>query len=186
MSISYHMHREYIAARAIEPEWPNDFADWAARVIGDVVLAEKLAALRVFNYRSLELLQLDVARMIAHHCEDSPLLGQQRAPEGRDFIFQVPRAIVTDCGRSARTLAEFTATLAEVESSSIYFHLFETRFGGGEGRANDFARWITESLRLSALGEKLTEFDPYMFSLEGARRAILRLCEGAAREKVTP
>lgn len=182
MSISYHMHREYLAVRFLEPEWPNDFAYWTARVIGDPILAEKLSALRVFNYRTLESLQLDLARMIASHLEEFPTSARVEAPDGRDFIFDMARAIVTDCNRQARTLAEFAAVLADIESSAIYFHLFETRFAGGEGRENDFAIWIRESLGRGDLAERVAAFDPYMFSLEGARRALLRMISEAMRE----
>src|SRR5438552_1258615 len=140
IAISYHMHHEYLAVRFMEPEWPNDFAAWAADVIGDRILAEKLAALRVFNFRTLESLQLDLGRMIATHLEEFPAAAAQVAPPGRDFIFCMARSLVCDCNRQARSIAEFASALGEVESSSIYFHLFETRFAGGD-RANDFALW---------------------------------------------
>jgi hypothetical protein len=178
MAISYHMHREYLAWRFLEPEWPNDFAAWSAEVLGDRILAEKLAALRVFNYRTLESLQLDLGRMIALHLEEFPAAAAQVAPPGRDLIFCMARAVVCDCHREAHNLEEFAAVLSEVESSSIYFHLFETRFTGGD-RANDFALWVRQSLGKPELGQRLEEFDPYMFSVEGARRALLRIVREA-------
>ena len=174
ISISYHMHHEYLAVRFMEPEWPNDFAIWAADVLGDRILAEKLSALRVFNYRTLESLQLDLGRMLAHHLEEFPPAAAQQSPPGREFIFCVARAVVCDCNRQARTLQDFAQVLGEVESSSIYFHLFETRFAGGD-RANDFSLWARESLRMPRLAERFEAFDPYMFSLEGARKALLRI-----------
>ncbi len=178
IAISYHMHREYLAVRFLEPEWPNDFADWAGVVLGDRILAEKLSALRVFNYRTLESLQLDLGRMIANHLEEFPAAAAQVAPPGRDFIFCMARAVVCDCNRQARNLTEFAGVLSEVESSSIFFHLFETRFAGGD-RANDFALWARESLRKPQLADRLEAFDPYMFSLEGARKALLRIVREA-------
>src|SRR5689334_11274291 len=128
VSIGYHMHREYLEFRFVEPEWPNDFAYWAAKILGDQVLAEKLAALRVFNYRTLEGLQRDLARMLAEHMESVPESAHLVAPEGRDFIFAMARSIVLDTGRQTRTLEELATALSEVEGSSIYFHIFETRF----------------------------------------------------------
>jgi uncharacterized protein DUF5752 len=178
IAISYHMHREYLAVRFLEPEWPNDFADWSAVVLGDRILAEKLSALRVFNYRTLESLQLDLGRMLAMHLEEFPAAAAQVAPPGRDFIFCMARAVVCDCNRQARNLAEFATALGEVESSSIFFHLFETRFAGGD-RDNDFALWARQSLNKPKLAERLEAFDPYMFSLEGARKALLRIVREA-------
>ena len=181
LSISYHLHREYLAFRFVEPAWPNDFADWSARVLGDLVLAEKLSALRIFHYRTLEALKLDLAHALAEHLEEVPPAAAQVAPEGREFIFCMPRSIVIDCRRQARTLAELRTALAEVESSSIFFHVFETRFSGGEGNENDFATWVRSSLGMSELADRLLAFDPYMFSLEGARKAMLRLLDEARR-----
>ena len=178
ISISYHMHREYLAVRFLEPEWPNDFALWAAEVIGDRILAEKLSALRVFNYRTLESLQLDLGRMIASHLEEFPSAAAQVSPPGREFIFCMARAVVCDCNRQARTIQELAQVLADVESSAIFFHLFETRFAGGD-RANDFSVWARESLRMPRLAERFEAFDPYMFSLEGARKALLRIVREA-------
>jgi hypothetical protein len=184
ISIGYHMHREYLEFRFVEPEWPNDFAYWAAHSLGDPVLAEKLAALRLFSHRSLDSLRLDLARMLAQHMEEWPESSHLVAPVGRDFIFCMARSVVVDCQREARTLAELQAALSDVDASSIYHHLFETRFAGGEGRMHDFATWVREALGMAALAERLSAFDPYMFSLEGARRAMVRILAEAEREGV--
>jgi hypothetical protein len=183
VSIGYHMHREYLEVRIVEPQWPNDFAYFCARVLGDEVLAEKLSALRVFKYRALEALQLDLARMLAEHLEEVPQACALEAPQGREFNFSMARAIVTNCQREARNVKEFISALEQVEPSAIYYHLFETRFFGGEGRANDFAVWFKESLGLPELAHRLEAFDPYMFSLEGARKALLRIVTDAARRQ---
>ena len=183
LSIGFHMHREYLEFRFVDPEWPNDFSYWSAKVLGDQVLAEKLAALRVFNYRTLEGLQRHLARMLAEHMESVPESTHLVAPHGRDFIFSMARSIVMDVGRQTRTLEEFANALMEVEGSSIYFHIFETRFYGGEGHAIDFALWVTQSLGMPELGERMAAFDPYVFSLEGARKAMVRMVTEEARAK---
>jgi Family of unknown function (DUF5752) len=64
--------------------------------------------------------------------------------------------------------------VGEVEASSLYFHLFETRFSGGRGRDDDFAEWIRFELGDEALAARVANIDPYMFSLEQVRRTLLR------------
>jgi hypothetical protein len=78
-----------------------------------------------------------------------------------------------DTGFVAADLREFTALLARVPASSLYYHLFETRFSG-ESR-NDFARWMEGSLARADLARRVADIDPYMFSLEQARRKLLSL-----------
>ncbi len=79
-----------------------------------------------------------------------------------------------DCNRAARSLEDLIAAIAEIEASSLYFHLFETRFAGGQGRDNDFAEWIRASLQNEELAARIANIDPYMFSLEQMRRTLLR------------
>src|SRR5690349_2470906 len=138
-SVGYHMHREFLAYKFAPIEYPNDFAYWAAKVLGDDILGEKLASLRVFKHRSLDGLRQELLRQIGEHLIESPEASQKAAPRDREFHFLQARSVVMDCNRSARNLEELVGALAEVESSSLYFHLFETRFGGGRGRDNDFA-----------------------------------------------
>jgi hypothetical protein len=172
-SVGYHMHREFLAYKFAPLEYPNDFAYWTAKVLGDEILGEKLANLRVFRHRSLDGLRLEICRLVAEHLLAHPEAAKELAPSGRDFHFLVARSVVMDCNLTARTIEELTGALAEVESSSLYFHLFETRFAGGQGRENDFAEWLRLALGKEELAAKVANIDPYMFSLEQVRRTLL-------------
>ena len=180
-SVGYHMHREFLAHKFVHKEHTNDFAHWVARVLGDRPLAERLDNLVVFRFRSLEALRGEIARLIAEHLIAEPSAAAQRVPSGREFHFALPRAVVMETGRQATDLASFAAALAAVPASSIYFHLFETRFAGADGRDNDFAEWIAGSLDRGELAKRVAQIDPYMFSLEQARRKLQQLvaAEGA-------
>jgi hypothetical protein len=173
-SVGYHMHREFLAYKFAPIEYPNDFADFAAKVLGDDILGEKLANLRVFKHRSLDALRGDIARLVGTHLLEHPEAAQKSAPHDREFHFLVARSVVMDCNRQARDLEELIGAVAEVESSSLYFHLFETRFWGGKGRDNDFAEWIRRSLGKVPLADRVANIDPYMFSLEQVRKTLLR------------
>jgi len=171
-SVGYHMHREFLQYKFAPIEYPNDFAYWAARSLGDQVLAEKLAVLRVFKHRSLDGLRGEIARLVGEHLLEYPEAAAQSAT--REFHFLQARSVVMSCDRSARNLDEMVAAVADIESSALYFHLFETRFGGGRGRESDFAEWIRTSLGSPELADKIENIDPYMFSLEQVRKVLLK------------
>ena len=180
-SVGYHMHREFLAYKFAPIEYPNDFAYWTAKVLGDEIVGEKLANLRVFKHRSLEGVRTEIARLVGEHLLAYPDAAKSVAPPDREFHFLVARSVVMDCNRQAKTLAEFTGAVSEIESESLYFHLFETRFAGGRGRESDFAEWIRGSLGVEALADQMANIDPYMFSLEQVRRTLLKtLAEGRA------
>jgi hypothetical protein len=173
-SVAYHMHREFLQYKFAPIEYPNDFAYWAAKVLGDERLGETLAVLRVFKYRSLDLLRAELARLIGEHLMANEEACRFQAPFDREFYFLQARSVVMGCNRSARDLPEFLETVADIESASLYFHLFETRFAGGDGRDNDFSKWMRESLRDDDMAARVANIDPYMFSLEQVRRTLVR------------
>jgi hypothetical protein len=173
-SVGYHMHREFLAYKFAPIEYPNDFSYWAAKALGDECLGETLAVLRVFQYRSLDLLRVELARLIGEHLLVHPDAAAAHASHDREFHFLVARSFVMDCNREARDLGEFSDAIADIEASSLYFHLFETRFGGGVGRDNDFSEWIRSSLGDEETAARVANIDPYMFSLEQVRRTLLK------------
>jgi hypothetical protein len=173
-SVGYHMHREFLEYKFAPIEYPNDFAYWSGKVLGDQVLAEKLAVLRVFKHRSLDGLRGELARLVGEHLLEYPEAGQKHAGVGREFHFLYARSVVMGCDRSVRNLDEMVAAVADIEAASLYFHLFETRFWGGRGRESDFAEWIRTSLGDEKLSAKLENVDPYMFSLEQVRKVLLK------------
>jgi hypothetical protein len=179
-SVGYHMHREFLAYKFAPIEYPNDFAYFAAKVLGDEILGEKLASLRVFRHRSLEGLRLELARLVAEHLLEYPEAAELRAPVARAFYFLIARPVVMDCNRTVTTLEQLSGALADIEASSLYFHLFETRFSGGRGRDNDFAEWVRDSGD-EELAAKMANIDPYMFSLEQMRRTLVQTLLQAQR-----
>ena len=85
-SIGYHMHRDFLAHKFVRSEYPNDFASWAARIIGDEILGERLASLIVFRYHSLEEVRAELARLVAEHLMGHPEAALERAPRGPGYI----------------------------------------------------------------------------------------------------
>lgn len=171
-AIAFHMHREFLAVKFAHAEWPNDFAYWTARVLGDEVLGERLAQLRVAGHRDLESVQRELARVVADHCVKHPALATVRVPLGREFNLCTAVRFLMTTGRTATTLAELTTAIGEVEASSLFYHLFEAR--------GDFGQFVTTTLQNPALAARLERLDPYMFSIEQSRAQLLKLLGEAA------
>src|SRR3972149_103871 len=75
-AVGSHMHREFLAYKFAHAEWPNDFAYWAARVLGDEVLGERLANLRAFRHATPPQPKAELAQGDADHL----LRGPHAAP----------------------------------------------------------------------------------------------------------
>jgi hypothetical protein len=166
-AIAFHLHREFLQVKFAHAEWPNDFAYWAARVLGDEVLGERLANLRAAGHPDLSSVQHELARAVAEHCVAYPEAAHARVPAGREFNLCNAVKFVMTTGRAARSLAELQSGVAEVEASSLFYHLFESR--------REIVRFVDEELHDAPLAERLRRFDPYMFSLEQARARLLKL-----------
>jgi hypothetical protein len=172
--IFHHMHQYFLKERAEAPEYPNDFALWAAESLEDRVLAERLANVDPFEYDSLEDLRDALITIIDDH------LDEQAYPRavlpGKEFFLNKTFSIVMPTGRWALTLRQFRDHLAEVDDSSIYYHVLESRLRLHQ-RADDFSRWLEDCLGLSKLAERIRRIDPYFSTLEDVRREILAIID---------
>src|SRR5258706_3818381 len=110
-SVGYHMHREFLQYKFAPIEYPNDFAYWAAKSLGDEVLAEKLAVLRVFKHRSLDALRGEIARLLGEHLLEYPTAAHATCRPSREFYFLYARAVVLRCKRAARNLDALIAAI---------------------------------------------------------------------------
>ncbi len=74
---------------------------------------------------------------------------------------------------AATTLGEFRDDLEKVSFGTIYYHMFDARMRPELGN-NDFSIWIRDS-GYPELAEAIQGLDPYSYTLEGLRKAIIRL-----------
>ena len=175
-SVFYHMHGYFLRQRWLMPTYANDFATWAAREVGDHVLAERLAIVNPFEFDTLEALREELVSVIDHHL--ARLSAIPRVDFGEPFYFMQSRVIAVTLGIEARTLAAFRDSVTEVDASSIYYHMVEARARLGR-RAGDFAVWIRESLGLAELADQLEQIDTYLSSVERVRTRVVGLVDAA-------
>ena len=165
MSLFYHLHQQFFRDPQHLPAYPNDFALWADAVLGNAVVAERLANLNLLRCIDLAVVRRELSVILAEHLQNQG--DGQTVPWEERFIFCQPRLVVLPSGHKAHTPAEFGEVLRQVDSEAIGYHLFTPKVRPGPV-ANDFAQWF-EHWGYTSLARQLDAFDPYLNSLEDTR-----------------
>jgi len=173
--IYYHTHHFLEEHHYLTPEPANDFAVWVSDALGNDVLGEKLASVDTFEFNSLSALRDRIAGIIEENMTDASS-GGRSAMDGEEFHFMKSISVVIPTPYQADNLREFVEALRKISLNSLYFHIFESRMRLGKG-SNDFSTWVEESLDEAELGKEIARLDPYSYSLEGLRSALIQQIE---------
>jgi hypothetical protein len=168
--IYHHTHQYYLKAAIENPEYPNDFAVWAAECLEERALAEKLASMDMFSYSHIEDVRRALINIIASHLKEH--LPPRSVQSEDAFFFNNAVTVVIETGLEADSLVSFVEALNELGTSSIYFHFFEARLRLHRP-TDDFSLWLETSLGKTEVANRIRKIDPYQFSLEGLRREII-------------
>lgn len=94
------------------------------------------------------------------------------------FIFDTELRLIMLTGLKVRTVADLRRTLALVPGSSVFFHTHHEYLAHNFQKPlyyNDFAVWVSQTLREEALAEKLAAIDLLAYTtIRGLREAILK------------
>ena len=175
-SIYFHTHSYFLRHSTIAGPYPNDFANWAAIQVRDRVLGERLAVVDPFEIGDLEALRTELITILDDHLSNVGFVP--RVVFGEPFYFMQSRILAVPTGVRARSFSEFAEVLETIDTSSIYFHVFDAMTRKGK-RRSDFQIWVEESLGLETVGRKLGSVNPYVWSLEGVRARLLQVCREA-------
>lgn len=173
-SIYYHTHSFFLRHHYIPGAYANDFAQWVATQVRDLVLGERLAVLDPFDFKNLEALREELISIIDDHLSRTSVVP--RVIFGKPFYFKQSRIIEVPTGLRARTLQDFRSALSDVEISAIYYHMFEARIRLPR-EESDFSLWIRKYLGLPELSERIRVLNPYVGSLERLRSSLLVACD---------
>ena len=168
-SIHFHTHSYFLRHGLIEGTYPN-----VVMQIGDHVLGERLAVLDPFDYPDLENLREELISIIDDHLSRSPIIP--RVVFGQPFHFKRSRILEVPIGLKAHTLQDFRDMVADIDVSTIYFHMFEAHFRLRRAE-NDFSAWIRTSLGLTNLADRIRSINPYQGSLERLRSKLITACD---------
>lgn len=175
-SIFQHMFQTLQEHHYISEGFSNDFAHWAFAACNEVGLAERLAAVDIRAYTSIESLRQTLIEIVEEYLKRNPRSSDRTAFE--PFYFCSSDSVMVPTSLVARNLAEFAEGLKQVSVSSIHYHFIQARLRL-KLNSNDFSVWLEEDLDLGTLADRLNRIDIYTATLQDVRRQILAIIESA-------
>ncbi|MFC2043843.1 DUF5752 family protein [Chloroflexota bacterium] len=172
--VHYHTHRFLERSHYLIPEPSNDFAIWVGDALGDEVLGERLASIDTVGFLNLGALRERLVAIIEEHLAASSN-GREAMP-GREFHFMKSVSVILPTLYVVHDLREFIEALHKISLGSLYYHIFESKLRLTRG-LNDFSIWLKDSLGEVELAEEIGRIDPYTYTLEGLRSALIQLTE---------
>jgi small-conductance mechanosensitive channel len=172
--IYYHTHHFLEEHQYLIPELYNDFSRWIREALDNAALAEKVANLTVYEFKSLDAFKHKLINTIEDYLAHDHY--QREAIRGREFYFLNSVSVMLPTVYVAHDLREFVEALRKISPASLYFHVYESRLRLGQG-SNDFAVWLEKSLEEPDLSREIARIDPYTFTLEGLRSSLIQIIE---------
>ena len=170
-AIFYHLHRPFFQDSDRLPSYPNDFAGWADRDLGDAMLAERLANLNLVRTPDLAAVRREISIILAERLQQAG--DTKTVRPGLEFIFCEPLMVEFATGCVAHNVKDFVALLRDLPADTIGYHLFASFLAAD---APGFARWFRDQ-GYQALAQKLETFDPYLNCLEDNREHLVKLID---------
>ena len=172
-SIYFHTHKFLQQHHYLSPEPPNDFAYWTTHVLNEATLGEQLSSVDIIQFHSITALRQRIADLIDGYLQSA--YRSVDAPEGQEFYFMSTQTFVLATRYEARDLAEFAEALRHISIHSLYFHVFDATLRLAQGE-NDFSLWFRAQGK-ARLADELLRLDPYTYTLEGLRQALIGIVE---------
>jgi small-conductance mechanosensitive channel len=173
-SVIYHHTHHYLEDHQyLVPQLTNDFASWVTS-LGDEVLGERLANISLIEFNGLTNFRDKVVNTIETYLAQNDT--QREALPGREFYFVKSVNVILPTSYIAHDLRQFVEALRKITPSSLYYHVFESRFRLNN-LTNDFANWLMKDLDEKELGQEISNIDPYCYTLEGLRSLLIQTIE---------
>ncbi|HDH87568.1 MAG: hypothetical protein DRG35_02930 [Deltaproteobacteria bacterium] len=171
-SIFYHTFSALRKLREVHVPYTNDFAVWISRNLHEEALAEKLGAINLTEYNTIEKLKTRIVEIIKELRDWNPPAFEKKADEPF-YLYDVTRIIyLTD--KFAYNLKSFQEVLDSISIDSLYFHFIESRLYN-QLHADDISTWIEKSLGLNKLAQSIRNIDINVYTLNEIRAKIAHL-----------
>ncbi len=178
-SLYHHFCETVIRPSFDDPEFHNDFARWARRGLHDHILAERLEILDPYAFADMEELRRVVLELIDDRLSEVSLIPW--TSEQGPFHFLQATTVVFDTGKSFRNPEEMRDAVAEMTTSSIYYHFWEARRRTPEHR-DDLSAWLSQwNKRGEKIIKTILEIDFYFLNLKELQNRLIRAMAVPAR-----
>lgn len=168
-----HTFQSLSAHHYLTEGFSSDFAQWALAACNAPELAERLGAVDIRQYESVEALRGDLVRMLEDFVRSQPQRAYQKAFEPFYFCEAITVTVPSDW--RAHNLAEFCEALRHISRETLYYHFVTARLREPL-TVNDFSNWLEDSLGLKELVDRIDDIDIYTNTLDGVREQISQEC----------
>ncbi len=148
----------------------SDFAQWAMAACNQTTLAERLAAIDVGEFLSIDGLRDALVRAVEEHNAQHPDWQNNIAFEPFYFCEEVDFTLPLEM--RARTLAELANGIEKLSLQSLHHHFISSRLRL-HLKTNDFSYWIENQLDLPELAQRLNRLDFHTNTLDGLREELV-------------
>src|SRR6266853_730398 len=138
-SIFQHTFRTLQEHHFIREGFSNDFAHWAFAACNEVGLAERLAAVDIREFTSIQTLRERIVQITEDYLQRNARARDRAAIE--PFYFCASDAVVVPTPFVAGNLVEFADALNRVSIHCIHYHFIEARLRL-KLNSNDFSFWL--------------------------------------------
>lgn len=177
-SIFFHVYHTLRQHHFAVPEYSNDFAHWLKNELQEDVLAERFTYIRISQHDDIKTVKEELIKSVKKRLGEGSY-HTLNVPEERAFHFVRARIIALPTKLKAKNLKEFAKCLEEVERDVLFYHFFSSRlkFGSKGKYTDDFSVWIAK-IGHPEIADKITDLNPYGYTLEGLRKEILNIMRG--------
>ncbi len=174
----YHFCETLITPTFDDPEFRNDFAQWAAYMLRDHILAERLGILNPYAYDDFEHLRERIVEIIDERLSEMSFFPSVN--RGQEFMFMQAATVVFDTGIVLQSPEDLLGRLPEMSNSSIYYHFLEARRRTPD-RVDDFTFWMQFLVEKPVeIISALAHVDFYFLNLDELKNALIETLEGSS------
>jgi hypothetical protein len=155
-----------------DPEFKNDFAAWAGRVLRDRALAERLGAINPYECTDLERLRELTCDIIDTRLSELHTIPW--APQGQELQLMKAYTVVFVTGIKIESPKNLLEVVPKLTVSSIYYHFVEAYRREPIGM-DDFSAWLSEyGEAYTRVIQELTTIDFYFLTLSQLKQELVQ------------
>lgn len=180
-SILHHFWGRLLRSDADPGEYGNDLADWAARHLHDLVLAERLALVDPLRLDDAEALRERVAEILDERMEEMETHPPTETRPEDAFHFVSDQMVIYDTGPDVEHPDELPDVVEEVSDASLFLH-FVARGGPDVPGEVDVPSWLRArgGAAWEDLADRLEGIDVFLLRSDELRARILEVLRSVA------
>ena len=179
--IYYHFWGVLMRPRFDNPEYLNDFAEWARHGLHDQMLAERLAVINPAEFSDMEDLRSELIEQIETRLDETESVPWSKPDQ--EFHFIRSNIVVFDTHRRIEAPKDLAIVTPQMSQGSIFYHFIDARRRTPDS-IDDFQAWIRAfGQEYEGLVNQIRDIDPYFVTLRELRTQLAAVMKQYFRGK---